>query len=74
MEMKYNKQIEKLDEVCRQKEELKMKIDGLQGQLKQIQNENKQIRRAYENGRQKYNKIIEQLGVVKETILRMNIM
>lgn len=49
--MKYNKQIEKLDEVCREKEELKAKIDTLQGQLKQIQNENKEIRRAYDNGR-----------------------
>ena len=37
MEMKYNKQIEKLDQVCREKEDLKNKIDQLQMNFKNLQ-------------------------------------
>lgn len=73
IEVKFQKKSEQLDQACRDKQELTARLQELEKDLKKMKGDNREIRKAYENGKEKYNKIIEELSVVKETILRMNL-
>lgn len=51
IESKYLKQAEKLDALFKEKEELSVKLVECQKDVKNLRSDNKEIRKAYENGK-----------------------
>lgn len=73
-EMKWNKLQELMNSTIGEKDELSRRMEVALKNNKALLNDNKELKRAYEVSKEKYNKIIEELTVVKETIVRMNIL
>ena len=71
--MKYSQTLKNLDQVLLEKKNIEAKLEDIQKTLKTVVHENRQLKKAYENGKEKYHQIIEELSVVKQTIIRMNL-
>lgn len=72
-EMKYNKLNDLMNITCSEKDEIAKKNENLSKSNERLSSECRELRKAYEGIREKYNHVVEELVVVKETIIKMNI-
>ena len=72
-EIKYNRLNGLMNVTCAEKDDLSGKYHAISKAHDKLLAESKELRRLYEYTRDKYNHVIEELAVVKETIIKMNI-
>jgi hypothetical protein len=71
--MKYNRLNDVMNITCAERDDTMKKNDILVKTNEKLAIEGKELRKLYEVTREKYNHVIEELTVVKETIIKMNI-
>jgi len=72
-EMKYEKLSDSMNVICAQRDDLLKNTQELKNSHELLAQEHRETRKHYESLKEKHHKIIEELTVVKETILKMNI-
>lgn len=71
--MKYNRLNDVMNLTCSEKDDFARKNEALTKANEKLSVESRELRKLYEITKEKYNHVIEELTVVKETIIKMNI-